>query len=172
MPPMTIRSIRSADPTDIPAIVAINTAGRPGVYPLTPETMAATLTAAPYVMVTELDGRVAGYMIGYTAGDVCEGGEFAWFQARMPSFLYIDQIAVAPHARRMRVGARLYAHAASHARAYAIPALVCDINLDPPNPASLRFHARLGFQEVAVITTHDGRTVSLQRKDLLERHRA
>jgi len=169
---MCALTIRSALPADIPAIVDINTAGRPGVYPLTPETMAATLTAAPYVMVAELDGLVAGYMIGYTAGDVCEGDEFAWFQARMPPFLYIDQIAVAPHARRMRVGARLYAHAASHECAHAIPALVCDINLDPPNPASLRFHARLGFQEVAVITTHDGRTVSLQRKDLLERHRA
>ncbi len=172
MPPMTIRSIRSADPTDIPGIVDINTAGRPGVSPLTLETTAATLAAAPYVVVAELDGRVAGYMIGYTAGDVCEGDEFAWFQARMPPFLYIDQIAVAPQARRMRVGARLYAHAAAHARALAIPALVCDINLDPPNPTSLRFHVRLGFQEVGVITTHDGRTVSLQRKDLLERHRA
>lgn len=57
-------------------------------------------------------------------------------------------------------------------RTHAIPALVCDIDLDPPNPASLRFHGRLGFQEVAVITTHDGRTVALQRKDLLESARA
>lgn len=62
--------------------------------------------------------------------------------------------------------ARLYAHAASHARAHAIPALLCDINLTPPNPASLRFHARLGFREVAAITTHDGRAVSPQRKDM------
>jgi len=165
---MVALAIRSARPADIPAIVAINAAGRPGAYPLTPETMAATLTDAPYVVVAALDGRAVGYMIGYTAGDVCEGDEFGWFRAHMPRFLYIDQIAVAPHARRGRVGARLYAHATSHARVHAIPALVCDINLDPPNPASLRFHARLGFQEVGEIATHDGRTVSLQRKDLSE----
>lgn len=165
---MSSLAIRSALPADIPAIVAINAAGRPRVYPLTPGTTAVTLATAPYVVVAELDGRVVGYMIGYTSDDVCEGDEFAWFQGRLPQFLYIDQIAVAPPARRVRVGARLYAHAASQARAHAIPALVCDINLDPPNPASLQFHARLGFQEVAVIMTRDGRTVSLQRKDLSE----
>ncbi len=92
--------------------------------------------------------------------------------ADLPRFLYINQIAVAPPARRVRLGTRLYAHATSHARVHAIPAVVCDINLDPPNPASLRFHGRLGFQEVAVITTHDGRTVALQRKDLSESARA
>jgi predicted GNAT superfamily acetyltransferase len=163
MPTLTIRQ---AELADTPAIVAINAAGRPGVYPLTPETVAETLTTASYFAVAELDGQVAGYLIGYTSQDSCEGEEFAWFQRHRPQFLYIDQVAVAPGARRAGVGAQLYVQAALHAGTLGIPALVCEVNLDPPNPASLQFHARLGFQEVGVLGVRDGRTVSLRHKEL------
>lgn len=163
---MSALSIRPAQRADAAAIVAINAAGRPGVYPLMLDEVDATLASAPYVTVAELGGQVVGYLIGYTAGDVCEGEEFAWFQAHVSRFLYIDQVAVAPAARRAHVGARLYAHAAAHALAHDLSALVCEVNLDPPNPASLRFHERLGFQEIGVISVQDGRTVSLRRKNL------
>ncbi len=43
-----------------------------------------------------------------------------------------------------------------------------EVRLQPPTPASLPIHARLGFQEVGVLTVPDGRTVSLRRRDLLE----
>jgi predicted GNAT superfamily acetyltransferase len=165
MESMTVTA-RPAGHADTAAIVAINGAGRPGVYPLTPEEVAATLGSASYVTVAELDGVVVGYVIGYTAADGCEGEEYAWFRARVPRFLYIDQVAVAPSARRAHVGMQLYAQAAAYARAHAIPALVCEVNLDPPNPASLQFHARLGFAEVGVLTVQDGRTVSLRQKAL------
>jgi hypothetical protein len=154
-------TIRPAHQRDTSAILAINAAGLPGVYPLTPEEVADTLAASPYFTVAELDGQVAGYLIGYTEKDRCEGDEFAWFQAHLSRFLYIDQIAVSPEARRARIGAQLYTHAADHARAQAIPVLVCEVNLDPPNPVSLQFHAQIGFKEVDVLSVGDGRTVSL-----------
>ena len=158
--------IRPARLEDIPGIVTINAAGQPGVSALTAEAVADALTDAAYVAVAVVGGEVSGYMIGYMADDACDGEEFAWFQARLPRFLYIDQIAVAPTARRAGVGAQLYEHVMSFADARAIPSLVCEVNLEPPNPASLRFHARLGFQEVGVLAVTDGRTVSLQRRDL------
>lgn len=163
---MQMLSIRPARLLDTDAILAINQAGRPGVYPLDPETIAEVSASASYFVVAELDEQVVGYMIGYGAHDVCEGDEFAWFQAHLPQFLYIDQIAVAATARRARVGAQLYEHAAAFALARHMPALVCEVNLDPPNPVSLQFHAQLGFREVGVLTAHDGRTVSLRQKDL------
>ena len=155
---------RPARPDDIATIAAINTAGQPGVSPLTAEAVAYVLADAPYVTVAVLDGEVAGYMIGYMASDAYDGEEFAWFRARLPRFLYIDQIAVAPAARRAGVGAHLYAHAVSFAGAHMAASLVCEVNLEPPNPASLRFHARLGFREVGVLTVSDGRTVSLRQR--------
>jgi predicted GNAT superfamily acetyltransferase len=167
-PLLSSPAIRPARQPDILGIVAINRAGRPGVYPLTPETVAATLASASYFVVAELHGQVAGYLIGYLAQDSCEGDEFAWFQNHLPRFLYIDQVAVAPAKRRLGVGARLYSRAASDANALGMPALVCEVNLDPPNLASAQFHAQLGFQEIAVLTVTDGRTVSLQQKVLTQ----
>ena len=163
---MTSPTIRAAHIADTEAILAANAAGRPGVYPLTSEEVTTTLAGSTYFVVAELEGQVAGYLIGYTATDACEGDEFAWFQAQLPQFLYVDQIAVAPAARRAHVGAALYAHAAEYARDHALPALVCEVNLDPPNPTSLQFHQRLGFREVGVLTVSDGRTVSLRQLDL------
>ena len=165
---MAILTIRPALSTDIPAIVAMNMSGRPGVSPLAPEMVAETLVSASHVMVADRDGQGVGYVIGYTANDVCEGEEFAWFQTHVPQFLYIDQIAVMPTVRRLHIGAQLYAHATFYACTHDIPALVCEVNLDPPNPASLCFHRRLGFLEVGMMTVQDGRTVLLCLKELSE----
>jgi predicted GNAT superfamily acetyltransferase len=163
---MTALATRPAQRVDTPAIVAINVAGRPGVYPLTSEAVAETLAVAPYFVVAEAGGQVAGYLIGYTSQDTCESDEFAWFQRHVLRFLYIDQVAVAPMHRRAGIAAYLYAQAAAHARALGVPALVCEVNLDPPNPASLAFHARLGFREVGTLAVQDGRTVSLRHREL------
>lgn len=35
--------------------------------------------------------------------------------------------------------------------------VVCEVNSDPPNPASDAFHASLGFVDVGHATIHDGK---------------
>jgi predicted GNAT superfamily acetyltransferase len=164
---MAALAIRPARRADIPAIATINLAGRPGLAPLTPENAAEALRLASYFVLAELADQVVGYLIGYTSEARYEGDEFVWFRSRFDRFLYVDQVAVAPTHRRAGIGAQLYGRAAAHADAHGLPALVCEVNLDPPNPASLAFHARLGFREVGILTIPDGRTVSLQLKELL-----
>jgi uncharacterized protein len=34
--------------------------------------------------------------------------------------------------------------------------VVCEVNIDPPNPASEAFHLALGFKEVGQATIHGG----------------
>jgi predicted GNAT superfamily acetyltransferase len=157
-------AIRPVQARDYPSLLAINHAGHPGVYPLTHNDLAVLLTDCPYFCVAELDGRILGYIIGYTPYDQCDGDEFAWFQAHLSDFLYIDQIAVADSARRSHVGTYLYDHAEDYARHHQLTSVVCEVNLEPPNPASLNFHIKRGFAEIGVLRGADGRTVSLRQK--------
>jgi predicted GNAT superfamily acetyltransferase len=158
--------IRPAQNQDFERILAINEAGHPGVSPLTLAELAATCAGGLHCHVAELDREVAGYVITYTDADVYDGEEFNWFKRSFARFLYIDQIAIARSARRAGVGSQIYHRLEQRAREQALTSLVCEVNLDPPNPVSLAFHTRQSFVEVETLATADGRTVSLRRKEL------
>jgi predicted GNAT superfamily acetyltransferase len=157
-------SIRPAEPADLQAILAINAAGQPGVSALTPAELRIALGQSPYLYVAELSGAIVGYLIAYTGDQGYDGEEFAWFRQHFARFLYIDQVAIAASARRAGVGMRLYADAEVFAREQLLDSIVCEVNIETPNPTSRAFHERNGFSEVGILSTGDGRTVSLRRK--------
>jgi hypothetical protein len=160
-------TFRPVQTTDFEAILALNAAGYPGVVRLALEELTTVLATAPFFYVAEVDSQVAGYMIAYTDKNSYDGDEFLWFQARYANFLYVDQIAIAPAVRRARVGSHFYRFVEQFARRAALTSLVCEVNLEPPNPVSLNFHAKNGFIEVGTMDTADGRKVSLQQKKLI-----
>ena len=157
MPPR----IRDATQEDGAAILALNRAGSPGVTPFAPGEVERCVERATLFRVAELDGEVAGYLLVFAHGFADVGDEYRWFSARHEAFLYVDSIAIAPAQRRAGVGRALYADLGSEARRRGIPRIVCEVNLDPPNPRSLAFHAAQGFREVGQMRVSDGRFVSL-----------
>jgi len=46
------------------------------------------------------------------------------------------------------------------------PILTCEVNLNPPNLGSIRFHKRIGFSEVGQQDSKPGHTVSLLAKTI------
>ncbi len=48
----------------------------------------------------------------------------------------------------------------------SISQIVCEVNLEPPNPKSLKFHSSLGFHKVTQLTTQGGREVLFLSKKL------
>jgi uncharacterized protein len=153
--------VRPATSSDLAAIRAINAAGQPGVTPFDSDEVAGLASGAIRCWVADTTGRVAGYLIAYRQDETCDGDEFAWFQGACPSFLYVDQIAVAPAMHRAGAGSALYYAATAYAAAQGLSMLTCEVNLDPPNPISLAFHRHLGFAEVGTLSTSDGRSVTL-----------
>jgi uncharacterized protein len=160
-------TIRAAREQDFEAILAINAEGQPGVSALTHSELVSAL-ATGSVWVAEGTAGVAGYLIAYRSDAPYDGEEFAWFQSRYSPFLYIDQVAVARQQRRAAVGFQLYQRAERAEREYGSFSLVCEVNLDPPNPVSLAFHTRNNFHEVGILDTQDGRKVTLLLKRLAE----
>ena len=160
-------TIRAARQQDFDAILAINAEGQPGVSALTRAELVSALESGS-VWVAEGTTGLAGYLVAYRSDAVYDGEEFAWFQSRYSPFLYIDQVAVAPQQRRAAVGFQLYQTVERAAREQGLFALVCEVNLEPPNPISLAFHTRNDFHEVGVLDTRDGRKVTLLLKRLAE----
>jgi predicted GNAT superfamily acetyltransferase len=99
--------------------------------------------------------------------DAAHSGEnFLWFRKRYPSFVYVDRVIVAPEARGFGLALHLYDHLFERARAARIDTVTCEVNLDPPNPASMALHRKLGFLRVRRARLPNRKTVAYLAKRL------
>jgi predicted GNAT superfamily acetyltransferase len=81
---------------------------------------------------------------------------FLWFRDRYPRFVYVDRIVVAAEARGRGHARRLYLDLFEEVLRVGHDLVVCEVNSDPPNPASDAFHAELGFAPVGTGSIHGG----------------
>jgi uncharacterized protein len=158
--------IRQAQRKHFHDILAINADSAPGVSVLTSDALDHVVQMASVMWTALVNERVAGYLIGFAPDAVYEGEEFRWFRSRVRGFLYIDQIAVRATHRGQGIGAAFYQELEQYAERSEISALVCEVNVDPPNPGSMAFHKRQGFSEIERLHTSDGRQVALLHKRL------
>ncbi len=82
---------------------------------------------------------------------------FLWFKTRYPRFVYVDRIVVSPNARGRGLARLLYEELFRRAGEAGHERICCEVNAEPPNPASDAFHAALGFEEVGQAAIHDGK---------------
>jgi predicted GNAT superfamily acetyltransferase len=131
--------IRSVSAGDLPALLALNNAHAVELSELTADALTALVTVSAHARV--LDG-CDGFLLALSEQTPVQGPNHAWFLARYAAFLYIDRVVVAPVARGRGHARALYADLAAFA---AGRPLCCEVNVNPPNPAGLAFHERLGF---------------------------
>ena len=111
-------------------------------------------------------GRDA-FLLAFDQDADYDSPNFLWFRARLARFVYVDRVVVAPQARGRSHARRLYDDLFGQARSAGHDQVVCEVNTDPPNPASDAFHAALGFREVGSAAIHEGRkTVRYLRRGL------
>lgn len=155
--------VRKATPADFEAIVRINQAEIARTSAMDAVALSRFAAMAAMLDVVEVDGDVMAFLLALREGAPYANDNFAWFSARYPRFLYVDRIVVDAAQAGRGLGAALYRRLFDRARADAIPVVVCEYNLEPPNPASAAFHARFGFAEVGQRAYGDGvRRVSMQ----------
>jgi predicted GNAT superfamily acetyltransferase len=155
--------IRDARAADFDPILALNEASVSLLSPLSPERLTDLHAQAALHRVVEREGEVIGFLLAFREGAAYDSPNYRWFAERYPRFLYVDRVVVADAARGHGVGALLYRDMFEFAAASAAGLVTCEFDVDPPNPASERFHARFGFHEVGRQWVADGRKqVSLQ----------
>jgi predicted GNAT superfamily acetyltransferase len=112
-------------------------------------------------------GSVDAFLLAFDQGAHYDSPNFLWFRPRYPRFVYVDRIVVASTARGRGYARRLYDDLFEQAIATRHDRVVCEVNSNPPNPASDAFHAALGFVEVGAAKVYDGnRTVRYLSKAL------
>jgi predicted GNAT superfamily acetyltransferase len=159
--------IRDARPADFAAILALNDESVHFLSPLTAERLEALDRSAAYHKVVESDGGIAAFLLAFREGAPYDSPNYLWFAEHYTRFLYIDRIVVAPARRSRGFGAALYDDIAAFAARTGAPWLTCEFDIEPPNPGSMRFHARMGFREVGTQAIGGGKKrVSLQAKSV------
>lgn len=159
--------IRDATHDDFPSVLALNAESVHFLSPLDESRLHRLHSQAAYHRVVEIDGGVAAFLLVLREGADYDSPNYLWFAQNYPQFLYIDRIVVDARRHGQGLAARLYNDLLAFASANGVAQLTCEFDLDPPNPASAKFHARYGFREVAKQWLGGGKKqVSLQVLEL------
>ena len=157
--------MRTIEPTDMTRLLEINGANVPEVGAVDADRMAFIVAESPIALAVELDGIVVGFCLVLGADSSYDSVNYRWFTDRYERFLYLDRVAFAADARGRGLGTLLYGEVDRLMREHGdAEHLALEVNVDPPNEGSLRFHARLGFVEVGQQHTPYGIRVSMQMR--------
>jgi uncharacterized protein len=160
---MAAPMIRAANASDHAAILALNAESVHFLSPLDEARLRHLDRQAAYHRVVEIDGQVVAFLLALREGADYDSVNYRWFADRFEHFLYVDRVVVSEARQGQRLGAALYDDLFAFARSQNIGRITCEFDIDPPNEASRKFHARYGFQEVGTQSAAGGnKRVSLQ----------
>ena len=158
-----MRQVRPTLAADFEALLRLNRESEAVLSPLTLPRLDALIAQSWHHRVACLDGQVQAFLIALRPGADYDSPNYQWFAQRYTDFVYVDRIVVAQSARHARLASLLYEDLIACVRASGTARITCEIDIEPPNPASQRFHARWGFVEVGTQSVAGGRKrVSLQ----------
>ncbi len=144
-----------ATSADYPAILELNQAAIPEVSHLDEAALTALHQQAVLLTVARSGEKLAGFMLILKEGAEYGSVNYQYFAENYHAFHYVDRIVVGEPFRRQGVGAALYR--ILFEAAASSPRVTCEVNLQPPNPASVQFHQTLGFVIVGEQETDGGK---------------
>lgn len=150
---------------DLKGVLELNQHWVPHVGPLERDSLDALLAMADLAVGVHDAGHLKGFVLAIGPDSPYTSPNYRWFSERHELFLYVDRVAVAPSAQRTGLGRSLYGMVIDRARSIGAGVVCAEVNLDPPNPESQDFHARMGFVEVGRQWTY-GDTVEVQLLEL------
>jgi uncharacterized protein len=157
--------IRELERRDHERVLELNQASVRELSPLDEQRLGYILALAHRSLVaTSDDGGVLAFALAIAPGTDYDSLNYTTLGEMFESFLYLDRIAVADSARRKGLGATLYD--AIEAAAVPFGRMVCDVNIEPRNDASLAFHDARGYREIGELAHGDVKTVALMSKEL------
>ncbi|MGG6463573.1 GNAT family N-acetyltransferase [Solilutibacter silvestris] len=155
--------IRDATKEDFASIVRLNEAEVLQTSPMSQERLQFLADISSYFKVMEYESSASAFLLAMGPNAPYENDNYSWFASRFKDFMYVDRIVVGPKLAGRGAGSKLYLDLFNFSRSHGLKTIVCEYNIEPPNPASKAFHDKLGFREVGrQLVSGGGKLVSLQ----------
>ena len=151
--------LRPLSHTNIQSVWKINEEGLPGTGQVSQIEISSLLNLSKLSMGVFQDDLLLGFVICLSPKTEYGSLNYAWFNQNYDSFIYVDRVAVAQSHRNSGIGSMLYEYVIQYSLENGVP-VAAEVNLDPPNPGSMRFHHRFGFEEVGVLH-HQSKSVTM-----------
>jgi len=156
---------RPIEAPDLDRVLEINAANVPGVGAIELGELEFLVGESAIALVAEHDDALVGFCLVLAPGSAYGSVNYRWFMERYPEAMYLDRVAFDASAQGRGWGTAMYDEVdrrISHGSVQTT-GLTLEVNVDPPNEQSLRFHAKQGFVEVGRQMSH-GVEVSLMRR--------
>ena len=152
--------------SDIDAALELNNLNAPAVGEIDRTQLEFLIEHSLYSFAIGAD-TLHAFCITFAPGAPYTSVNYQWFSQNYSEFVYLDRVVVSEKMRNNSLGAKLYAAVEQRMiKDRCAPILTCEVNLNPPNIGSIRFHNRIGFREVGQQDSKPGLTVSLLAKNL------
>jgi predicted GNAT superfamily acetyltransferase len=149
--------------SDVESIWLINEQGLPGTGKVTPQEISYLLELSSFSLGVFSNDELLGFVICLSPGTDYGSLNYAWFNTKYDEFIYVDRIAVSTGYRDRGIGSLLYKEVVSYSNQHSIP-IAAEVNLNPPNTGSMRFHERFQFEEIGILEHEDKSVTMLLRK--------
>jgi predicted GNAT superfamily acetyltransferase len=162
---MIEETLRPVEDADHPFVLDLNHRNVELLAPMDEARLRQLLAWADRAAVIGYDGRDAGFVLTFAPGTPYDSENYRWFTAELGrDFYYLDRIVLDDDFRRVGLGRAVYDELEHHA-ATAYSRMALEVNVEPPNEASLAFHRRRGYREVGRLE-QGGKKVAMMVLDL------
>ena len=159
--------LRELKEEDQEALLALNNASTPAVNPLTLEELKNILSLAEKCWVEEIDSELAAALIIIGPEQTYSSDNYTWLETQFSNYCYVDRIMVDENHKRKGLGNNLYQELERHAERTGAHILLCEVNLEPPNPQSIAFHTRLDWEPFFEREHSPGKKVQYFKKNII-----
>ncbi len=159
-------SIRPIHSTDLSPVLELNQANTPEVGSIDADRLEFLVDESAIALVATAGPAVLGFVLVLPPGSTYDSVNYRWFADRGDDVMYLDRVAIDAGHRGLGLGRALYASVFDRIETDHpdTTRLGLEVNVEPPNPASMAFHRRLGFTEVGQQQTPYGAFVSLMER--------
>ncbi len=149
--------IKPIEKNHLPAVLKLNNEHIVETSALTMNQLSAMVGKASLAL--QIDHGASGFLLAFDHNAQYRSPNFAWFRRHYDAFLYIDRVIVAAGARGRGYARSFYETLFKAAEDAGINLVACEVNLEPPNPASQALHTRMGFKHVGRATLDGDRKI-------------